>query len=545
MGFLIDSSNPQMVQQDQPVESYNFIWNTNTLSWERATGALTGAGNVVTINNFPATQPISGAVAQSGAWTVQPGNTPNTVAWVVDGSAVTQPVSAASLPLPTNASQEHTAANSPSSTRLTDGTIFYKATTPSDTQPISGNVGQGLPNTWTNAWPTKLISSDGSISAFVTSASALKVDGSGVTQPISGSVAISNTPAVTQSGTWNVGLSVGSNNIGGVELIDSGGSNKASISAAGALKIDGSASTQPVSAASLPLPSGAAQEHTAANSPSSVRLTDGTTFYKGTTPSDTQPVSGIFWQATQPVSGTVSINSIPAGSNLIGNVELVDGAGSNKASISAAGAIKVDGSASTQPVSGTFWQNTQPVSGTVSINSIPAGSALIGNVELVDANGTNKATISAAGAVKVDGSGATQPISGTITADAGVNLNTSLLALESGHLATIDSHIPAQGQATMASSLPVVLASNQTSIPVTGTFYQTTQPVSGTVSLSDYSYPANKLSINGSGAISTNDDLKILLSQILITQKIISNKLGELTGNGDNYFDVDLDLLDL
>jgi hypothetical protein len=41
------------------------------------------------------TQPVSGTVnaAQSGTWTVQPGNTANTTAWKVDGSAVTQPVS--------------------------------------------------------------------------------------------------------------------------------------------------------------------------------------------------------------------------------------------------------------------------------------------------------------------------------------------------------------------------------------------------------------------------------------------------------------------
>jgi hypothetical protein len=32
-------------------------------------------------------------VTQSGTWTVQPGNTANTTAWKVDGSAVTQPVS--------------------------------------------------------------------------------------------------------------------------------------------------------------------------------------------------------------------------------------------------------------------------------------------------------------------------------------------------------------------------------------------------------------------------------------------------------------------
>jgi hypothetical protein len=36
--------------------------------------------------------------SQSGTWTVQPGNTANTTAWKVDGSAVTQPVSLASVP---------------------------------------------------------------------------------------------------------------------------------------------------------------------------------------------------------------------------------------------------------------------------------------------------------------------------------------------------------------------------------------------------------------------------------------------------------------
>lgn len=33
------------------------------------------------------------AAGQNGTWTVQPGNTANTTAWKVDGSAVTQPVS--------------------------------------------------------------------------------------------------------------------------------------------------------------------------------------------------------------------------------------------------------------------------------------------------------------------------------------------------------------------------------------------------------------------------------------------------------------------
>lgn len=36
---------------------------------------------------------VVGSVSQNGTWTVQPGNTANTTAWKVDGSAVTQPVS--------------------------------------------------------------------------------------------------------------------------------------------------------------------------------------------------------------------------------------------------------------------------------------------------------------------------------------------------------------------------------------------------------------------------------------------------------------------
>lgn len=50
-------------------------------------------GHVI-VDTAPTTA-VTGTVAatQSGTWTVQPGNTANTTAWKVDGSAVTQPVS--------------------------------------------------------------------------------------------------------------------------------------------------------------------------------------------------------------------------------------------------------------------------------------------------------------------------------------------------------------------------------------------------------------------------------------------------------------------
>ncbi len=64
-----------------------------------------GAGNLgvgvsVTVGDGSGPLTVDGTVAatQSGTWTVQPGNTANTTAWKVDGSAVTQPVSLASVP---------------------------------------------------------------------------------------------------------------------------------------------------------------------------------------------------------------------------------------------------------------------------------------------------------------------------------------------------------------------------------------------------------------------------------------------------------------
>jgi len=63
-------------------------------------------------------------------------------------------------------------------------------------------------------------------------ATAIKVDGSGVTQPVSGTVSLNALPSGSNS-IGTVGLNAGTNNIGGVELIDSGGTNKLSINASG------------------------------------------------------------------------------------------------------------------------------------------------------------------------------------------------------------------------------------------------------------------------------------------------------------------------
>jgi hypothetical protein len=198
----------------------------------------------------------------------------------------------------------------------------------------------------------------------------------------------------------------------------------------------------------------------------------------------TQPVSGTFWQATQPVSGTITAN---AGTNLNTSALALDATltgGTQQAKITDGTNVATVKPASTVPVAtdkalvvtardsiavtGTFWQATQPVSGTVTVN---AGTNLNTSALALDAtltggtqqskitDGTNVATVKAAStlpaatdkalvvtardSIAVTGtfwqatqpvSGtfwqATQPVSGTVTANAGTNLNTSALALD-------------------------------------------------------------------------------------------------------------------
>lgn len=126
------------------------------------------------------------------------------------------PISAASLPLPagasteatlsalntkipTNPSQEHATAGSPSSARLSDGITFYKATTPSDTQPVSV---ASLPLPSGAATSAKQDTLQTAIDAINTKtptpvSGRQPVDGSGVTQPVS----VSSLPLPTGAST--------------------------------------------------------------------------------------------------------------------------------------------------------------------------------------------------------------------------------------------------------------------------------------------------------------------------------------------------------
>ena len=191
------------------------------------------------------------------------------------------------------------------------------------------------------------------------------------------------------------------------------------------------------------------------------------------------------------------------------------------ATVTAANALKIDGSAVTQPVSGTFWQATQPVSGTffqaTQPVSVAAGaevdghSATIGTTtDLASVNtviGRLKALIALLPAALVGGRLDVNVGAGAVTANIGTTNGLALdatvsgvakdgaaitgQALEaggtsiSGWLSSIRKAITDRfgvlGQAAMVASAPVVIASNQSAVPVSGTFFQATQPVSGTV----------------------------------------------------------------
>lgn len=123
---------------------------------------------------------------------------------------------------------------------------------------------------------------------------------------------------------------------------------------------------------------------------------------------------------------------------------------------------------------------TQPVSGTITTSPPSHASTNVDqlNGTTIDTNsgaksaGTQRVVIATdqpalTNALKVDGSGVTQPVSGTVTANAGTNLNTSALALETGgNLATIATNTSAPttvryGQATVSVTNTAVQLSNQ------------------------------------------------------------------------------------
>lgn len=290
----------------------------------------------------------------------------------VDGSGVTQPVSAASLPLPTGAA---TSANQTTLIGHVDGIEGLLTTIDADTSTLAaidyatgadvaslGVVGGGLEATALRV----TIASD--------STGTLSVDDGGGALTVDGTVAISGTVAVTQSGTWD---EVGINDSGNSITVDWNGT---------------------------PPPIGAGVEATA------LRVTIAT---------DSTGVLSIDDNGGAiTVDGTVTAN-LAAGTNNIGDVDVLTlpGTAAEAAALPSVFVVVAgDDGTDTQPLQLSAGGDLKVTldSETVAIASIAAGDNNIGNVDVVTlpnvtlAAGTN--TNEVVGDVAHDAAAAGNPV---------------------------------------------------------------------------------------------------------------------------------------
>ena len=473
-------------------------------------------------------------VSQNGTWTVQPGNTANTTPWLitinqggnsatvtasnalkVDGSAVTQPVSGTvtanigttnGLALDTSvnglllsqgsttsgqkgsliqgavttAAPSYTTAQTSPLSLTTAGALRVDGS--SATQPISGTITANIGTTGgialdatlaklTIAQSTALGSNTlaligGSVTTAapsyttgninplsLTTTGSLRVDGSGVTQPVSGTI------AATQSGTWTVQPGNTANTTPWLATISQGG-NSANVTASNALKVDGSAVTQPVSGtitANIGTTNGLALDATLA------KLTIAQSTSLG---SNTQALIGGSVTTSSPTYTTGNINPL---------------------SLTTSGALRIDGSGAIQPVSQSGTWTVQPGN---TANTTPWLTTI--------SQGGNSATVTASNALKVDGSAVTQPVSGTITANIGT---TNGLALDS----SVNGILLSQGSTTSGQKGSLIQGAVTTSAPSYTTAQ--TSPLSLTT--------AGALRVDGSGTTQTINNTACSISRLL------------------------------
>lgn len=414
------------------------------------------------------TQPISGAVTanagsgifnvsgtitanQGGSWTIQPGNTANTTPWLttisqggnsaivtgtnalkVDGSAITQPVSGV------------VTANAGSGTFAVSGTVISNIGTTnglaldssvnglllSQGSITSGEKGILIQGAVTAVAPTYTTAQTSPLS--LTTGGLLRVDGSGVTQPISGTVTanagsgtftVSGAVTANQGGNWTVQPGNTANTTPWLTTVSQGG-NSATVTASNALKVDGSAVTQPVSGtvtANIGTTNGLSLD----TSVNGILVSQGST-----TSGEKGPLIQGAVTASTPSYTTAQTSPL---------------------SLTTTGALRTDSSAVTQPVSGTVTANagsgTFTVSGTVTANmgttnglaldttldkltiaqsavlgvntQVLVGGSVTTSVPTYTTGNINPLSLTTAGALRIDGSAMTQPVSGTVTSNQG------------------------------------------------------------------------------------------------------------------------------
>lgn len=213
-------------------------------------------------------------------------------------------------------------------------------------------------------------------------------------------------------------------------------------------------------------------------------------------------IGNTIFGATQ--SGTWNIN------NVSGTVSLPTGAATSAnqiTEITALGTINTTLGSPFQAggsIANTSFAATQTTAANLNATVVTTGGTTI-------AKDSSLTTINSTLGTPMQNSG------GSVTANAGTNLNTSLLAIESGgHLASIDTKVPSLGQTTASASVPVTVASDQTVVPVsnkkqTSAVSAAIDAVSSSVTYVGYASPGTATSaaswqikkLNTSGSVTT------------------------------------------
>lgn len=351
------------------------------------------------------TQPVSGTVtanAGTGNFTVVQATPANLNATVVQGTA-------ANLRAQT-ASESATGATTPATAGLAGGTV-------------------------TTAAPTYTTGNLGALS--LTTGGLLRVDGSGITQPVSGTV------AATQSGTWTVQPGNTANTTPWLATINQGG-NSATVTASNALKVDGSAVTQPVSGTVAATQSGAWTVTANAGTGNFTVIGTGT----DNTANSTAKLPVLVARANTSAPTWTDTNMVPLSVDTSGALRITGSISASNASIGSNGAAIP--TSSTQ-IGGSDGTNLQALR--VFDTDTGAGTQYLLGINLrLSASGGSVEFGTATNPIRIDPTGTTtQPVSGTVTANAGTG-NFTVVQATAANLRSQTASESATGSATPATA---------------------------------------------------------------------------------------------
>jgi len=434
----------------------------------------------------------------------------------------TQPISATSLPLPTGASTEASLA----AQSLVDNAAFTDGTT--RVQPVGFIFDEvaGTALTENDAAAARIDTKRAQIYVLedettrgrrltITAANAAKVDGSAVTQPISAASLPLPTGAATAALQTQPGV-----DIGDVTINNTGGG--------GAVPIQDGGNSITIDATALPLPTGAATEASLA----AQSLVDNAAFTDGT--SRVVPSGHIFDE----VAGTALTENDVAASRIDSKRAQIyvledETTRGRRLTITAANAAKVDGSAVTQPISAASLPLPTGAATEATLATRLADATFTGRINTLGqktmANSTPVVLSSDQTVIPVSDNG------GSLTVDT-PQLPAALVGsrLDVNNGAWLGSTAPTVGQKTMANSIPIVIASDQSAVTIVqATAANLNAQVVGP-GATGAALSGNPVRVAGSDGTNTRNILTDTTGRLAITSKAATTSVTSVASSTSN-----------